>query len=190
MLEAAQANKEEYILESQKKNATILLSMTEEEKETLKHLAKRSGVSVSELVRLTLVHQSIELPKKVDAVSYKIKEPVLRNDSVYVQVSSEEKQAMKQRAESLGCSMSDLIRRSTLEGEIKSVEFDEALLKENYHELAKQGTNLNQLMYWLNSRGMSAYQQEEVDKTINAVQKAVVASIELFKDLKKGMRGI
>ena len=37
--------------------ATILLSMTKIEKEALQNLAKRSNVTVSELVRLALVYR-------------------------------------------------------------------------------------------------------------------------------------
>lgn len=170
-----------------KKNdkATILLSMTKVEKEALKNLAKRSGVSVSELVRLALVYQTIDLPEAPSGKVGTLDAKETRSDSIRVQVTAEEKRALKERADSLGCSMSDLVRRSAIQGKVvQQNEIDIEAVRRMTHELLKQGTNLNQLMYFLNSNGIAAFDPAEVLQVIWNVRDAVRKTMELTEELK------
>ena len=142
--------------------ATILLSMTKIEKEALQNLAKRSNVTVSELVRLALVYQAIDLPEAPlgNVGSLDKEEP--RTNCIQVQVTDSEKLALRERAESLGCSMSDLVRRSAIQGKVvQQNEIDIEAVRRMTHELLKQGTNLNQLMYFLNANGIAAFDPAE-----------------------------
>lgn len=170
--------------EVNKKVATVKLSMTPVEKELLQGIAKRSGVTISELVRLTLIYQSVELPKPYEGPRYKLRTDEPRSEHVRVQVTASERQALHDRAEALGTTVSDLMRRSALNGEIQSVEFDSEAVRKNYHELAKQGTNLNQLMYFLNANGMPAYDREAVLECVRRVHDAARKSADLFDRLQ------
>ena len=160
--------------------ATILLSMTKIEKEALQNLAKRSNVTVSELVRLALVYQAIDLPKAPlgNVGSLDKEEP--RTNCIQVQVTDSEKLALRERAESLGCSMSDLVRRSAIQGKVvQQNEIDIEAVRRMTHELLKQGTNLNQLMYFLNANGIAAFDPAEVQQVIWNVRDAVRKATEL-----------
>ena len=165
--------------------ATILLSMTTVEKEALQNLAKRSGVSVSELVRLVLVYQSIDLPDAPTGAVGDLDKVEPRTNCIQVQLTDNEKYALKERADSLGCSMSDLVRRSAIQGKVvQQSEIDIEAVKAMTHELLKQGTNLNQLMYFLNSNGIAAFDPSEVLQVIWNVRDAVRKTMELTEKLK------
>ena len=165
--------------------ATILLSMTKIEKEALQNLAKRSNVTVSELVRLALVYQAIDLPEAPlgNVGSLDKEEP--RTNCIQVQVTDSEKLALRERAESLGCSMSDLVRRSAIQGKVvQQNEIGIEAVRRMTHELLKQGTNLNQLMYFLNANGIAAFDPAEVQQVIWNVRDAVRKATELTEMLK------
>lgn len=171
--------------ENEKKSATILLSMTKVEKEALQNLAKRAGCSVSELVRLALVYQAIDLPKAPLGATGRLNPEEARNDSIRVQVTSDEKKALRERAASLGCSMSDLVRRSAIKGEVvKQNDFNIEAINKVRHELRKQGTNLNQLMWFINANGMPAYDSEEVQEAARRVRDAVRLATDLIEQLE------
>lgn len=179
------------------KNATgrvmRCISLMPEENDMLASLAKRCGVSVSQLVREALVYQNIELPRPKDIrvhVNQAFGEK--RNERICVQVTPSEKEAFELKAGSLGCSVSDLVRRSALEGEINSIEFDLEKLNRVYYELVRQGTNLNQLMHFLNSRGIKGYNTDETASVLalvrNVAEKtdAIVVEVEDEYHLRKG----
>lgn len=175
----------EAIRKNKRLKATILLSMTKIEKEALQNLAKRSNVTVSELVRLALVYQAIDLPEAPlgNVGSLDKEEP--RTNCIQVQVTDSEKLALRERAESLGCSMSDLVRRSAIQGKVvQQNEIDIEAVRRMTHELLKQGTNLNQLMYFLNANGIAAFDPAEVQQVIWNVRDAVRKATELTEMLK------
>lgn len=107
------------------KNATVKLSMTSLEKELLQGIAARAGVSISELVRLVIVYQTIELPEPPSGTLGSINRIDDRSELLQVHLTASEKQAIKERAQSLGCSMSDLVRRTAITGKVvKQNDFD------------------------------------------------------------------
>ena len=149
------------------KNATVKLSMTSLEKELLQGIAARAGVSISELVRLVIVYQTIELPEPPSGELGKINKLDERCEQIRIQLTASEKQAIKERAQSLGCSMSDLVRRTAITGKVvKQNDFDIEAVNKMTHELLKEGTNLNQLMYFLNRNGIGGYDASEVKGTM------------------------
>lgn len=171
--------------EEEKKSATILLSMTKVEKEALQNLAKRAGCSVSELVRLALVYQAIDLPKAPIGKTGDLSKIDQRTTYIQVQLSTDEKKALRERAASLGCSMSDLVRRSAIKGEVvKQNDFNIEAINKVRHELRKQGTNLNQLMWFINANGMPAYDSEEVQEAARRVRDAVRLATDLIEQLE------
>lgn len=159
--------------------------MSPVEKEALQNLAKRSGVSISEMVRLALIYQTIELPNppigkvgEVDRMDEK------RKPCLQVCLTDAEKQALRNRAESLGCTMSDLVRRSAISGKVvKQNDFNIEEIRKVKHELLKQGTNLNQLMYFLNRNGIGAFDSSEVKQTMWSVRDAVRKAEDLIDKL-------
>lgn len=168
--------------------ATVLLSMTQIEKEALKGLAKRSGVSVSELVRLALVYQAIDLPPMPEGRTAELNNVGKRSRYIQVAVTPDERQSLRLRAESLGCSVSDLVRRTAIEGKVvKQNEINVTEVRRVYHELMKQGTNLNQLMYFLNANGIGAFDKDEVLQTIQRVRKTARDAEEVLAMLKSAM---
>ncbi len=174
--------------DEEKKNAIQQISMTKLEKEILQNMAKRAGCTVSELVRQVLVYQSIELPEVPLGETGTLTPSEVRDDSIRVQVSSDEKRALKERAESLGCSMSDLVRRSAIQGEVvKQNDLNIEAINKIRHELRKQGTNLNQLMYFINANGMAAYDSEEVQEAARCVRDAVRRTSSFIEELEEGL---
>lgn len=172
-----------------RKNATIKISMTAIEKKALVGLAHRAGVSVSELVRLALVYQTIDLPKASEGRTAKLSKDEKRTEYVHVQLTIGEKQALRLRADSLGCSMSDLVRRSAIEGKVVTQnEINIAEVRRVYHELMKQGTNLNQLMYFINANGMAAYGDgDEVREVLQRVRTAANDAMQVLEELKNNL---
>lgn len=79
------------------------------------------------------------------------------------------KKAIEQRAAALGISASELVRRSAIYGKIESFNFDIAEVEKLHHELLKEGTNLNQLMYFVNAQGLPAYNEKAVFRTLEKV---------------------
>lgn len=169
-----------------RKNATIKISMTTMEKEALVGLARRAGVSVSELVRLALVYQAIDLPEMPKGCVAKLNDKDRRTTYIHVQLTPDEKQSLRLRAKSLGCSMSDLVRRSAIEGKIiKQNEINITEVRRVYYELRKHGTNLNQLMYFINLNGMAAYDDgREVMEVLQLVRSATNEAMAVLEDLR------
>ena len=148
-------------------------------------MAADNSLTVSELVRLALVYQAIDLPEAPlgNVGSLDKEEP--RTNCIQVQVTDSEKLALRERAESLGCSMSDLVRRSAIQGKVvQQNEIDIEAVRRMTHELLKQGTNLNQLMYFLNANGIAAFDPAEVQQVIWNVRDAVRKATELTEMLK------
>lgn len=92
-----------------------------------------------------------------------------RDVSFHVMLTAPEKMAIEQRAAVLGVSVSELVRRSAIYGKIESFNFDIAEVEKLHHELLKEGTNLNQLMYFVNAQGLPAYNEKAVFRTLEKV---------------------
>lgn len=168
------------------KNATVKLSMTPLEKELLQGIAARAGVSISELVRLVIVYQTIELPEPPSGTLGSINRFDDRSELLQVQLTASEKQAVKERAQSLGCSMSDLVRRTAITGKVvKQNDFDIEAVNKMTHELLKEGTNLNQLMYFLNRNGIGGYDASEVKGTMWKLRDTLRKADMLIDEMKE-----
>ena len=165
---------------SEKVEATLTLG----EKETLQQLCDEAGCTEAELIRSVLISRSISLDdletgKKIERVKNKAlqkqerKHASKKSDergetivekrgvSFHVMLTASEKKEIEQRAEAIGVSVSELVRRSAIYGKIESFYFDIAEVEKLHHELLKEGTNLNQLMYFVNAQGLPAYKRKE-----------------------------
>lgn len=100
-------------------------------------------------------------------------------------LTAPEKKAIGQRAEALGISASELVRRSAIYGKIESFNFDIAEVEKLHHELLKEGTNLNQLMYFVNAQGLPAYNEKAVFRTLEKVYQNARKVDRFIEELEK-----
>lgn len=163
------------------RNEFVKARVSPEEKEIYQQLCEQAGCTEAELIRSVLIHREIsldDLDDEMQVLSRKKKalhkqqedyrraqasretdesgEPISEKRSIPVQVmlTAPEKKAIEQRAAALGISVSELVRRSAIYGKIESFNFDIAEVEKLHHELLKEGTNLNQLMYFVNAQGL------------------------------------
>ena len=108
-----------------------------------------------------------------------------RNSYLRVMLTAPEKKAIEQRAEALGISVSELVRRSAIYGRIESFNFDIAEVEKLHHELLKEGTNLNQLMYFVNAQGLPAYNEKAVFRTLEKVYQNARKVDRFIEELEK-----
>ena len=83
--------------------------------------------------------------------------------------SPEEKKKIESNADSLDMTVSSYARRVLLKGKVEKIDVDRASIDKVYHELLKEGTNLNQLMYFVNAQGLPAYNEKAVFRTLEKV---------------------
>lgn len=115
----------------------------------------------AELIRYNLIHRSESLDNLVskndDGGRSKKLQPVSgdsdekRSKVIYVKVTDGEHEAIRKRADILGATVSAYARRVMLAGKIEKIDFDKSQVAKIYHELYREGTNLNQLMYFVNA---------------------------------------
>lgn len=160
-----------------KRPYTVKATLTSEEYETLSALADKAGMTKAELIRYALVHRSDDLvisknddsgrSKKLQTVSGDLHET--RSKTIYVKVTDGEHEAIRKQADALGATVSAYARRVMLTGKIEKIDFDMAQVAKIYHELYREGTNLNQLMYFVNAQGLPAYNEKAVFRTLEKV---------------------
>lgn len=175
------------------RNEFVKARVSPEEKEIYQRLCEQAGCTEAELIRSVLIHREIsldDLDDEMQVLSRKKKalhkqqedyrraqasrktdergEPISEKRSIPFQVmlTATEKKAIEQRAAALGISASELVRRSAIYGKIESFNFDIAEVEKLHHELLKEGTNLNQLMYFVNAQGLPAYNEKAVFRTL------------------------
>ncbi len=86
----------------------------------------------------------------------------------------------------MGCSMSDLVRRTAITGKVvKQNDFDIEAVNKMTHELLKEGTNLNQLMYFLNRNGIGGYDASEVKGTMWKLRDTLRKADMLIDEMKE-----
>ena len=100
-------------------------------------------------------------------------------------LTAPEKKAIEQRAAALGISASELVRRGAIYGKIESFNFDIAEVEKLHHELLKEGTNLNQLMYFVNAQGLPAYNEKAVFRTLEKVYQNARKVDRFIEELEK-----
>lgn len=138
-----------------RRSEKVEATLTPGEKETLQQLCDEVGCTEAELIRSVLISRSISLddletgkktervknktlqkqgrkhaPEKTDERGEAIAENAEKRDvSFHVMLTASEKKAIEQRAEALGISVSELVRRSAIYGKIES--FNLALLDQD-----------------------------------------------------------
>lgn len=163
-----------------KRPHTVKATLTSEEYETFSALADKAGMTKAELIRYALSHRSESLDdlvisknddggrsKKLQPVSGDLHET--RSKAIYVKVTDGEHEAIRRRADVLGATVSAYARRVMLAGKIEKIDFDMSQVAKIYHELYREGTNLNQLMYFVNAQGLPANNEKAVFRTLEKV---------------------
>ena len=191
-----------------RRSEKVEATLTAEEKEILQRLCDEAGCTEAELIRSVLISRSISLDdleagKKIERVKNKALQKQERKHtpkktgecgeaiaekrdvSFHVMLTASEKKAIEQRAEALGISVSELVRRSAIYGKIESFNFDIAEVEKLHHELLKEGTNLNQLMYFVNAHGLPAYNEKAVFRTLEKVYQNARKVDRFIEELEK-----
>lgn len=163
-----------------KRPHTVKATLTSEEYETFSALADKAGMTKAELIRYALSHRSESLDnlvisknddggrsKKLQPVSGDLHET--RSKAIYVKVTDGEHEAIRRRADVLGATVSAYARCVMLAGKIEKIDFDMSQVAKIYHELYREGTNLNQLMYFVHAQGLPAYNEKAVFRTLEKV---------------------
>ena len=163
-----------------KRPHTVKATLTSEEYETLSALAEKAGMTKAELIRYALIHRresldDLIISKNDDGGRSKKLQPVSddsdekRSKVIYVKVTDDEHEAIRKRADVLGATVSAYARRVMLAGKIEKIDFDMSQVANIYRELYREGTNLNQLMYFVNAQGLPAYNEKAVFRTLEKV---------------------
>lgn len=144
------------------RNEFVKARVSQEEKEIYQQLCEQAGCTEAELIRSVLIHREIsldDLDDEMQVLDRKKKalhkqqedyrraqasretdergEPISEKRCIPFQVmlTAPEKKAIGQRAEALGISASELVRRSAIYGKIESFSFDIAEVEKLHHEL-------------------------------------------------------
>ena len=106
---------------------------------------------------------------------------------VEVRMTESEKEALKQKAAKNGMTVSEYARTLLVNSDDATIRvIDTEPLRKAAHELAKQGTNLNQFMKFLNTYGAMAFDQDEakavLEKEVSAFSEITEALAALRKE--------
>ena len=90
-----------------------------------------------------------------------------RETAVLIRLSEREKKTLKRKAANYGMTVSDYVRTLLINSDDATIKvIDTEPLKKAAHELAKQGTNLNQFMKFLNTYGAKVLDPEEAKRVL------------------------
>lgn len=90
-----------------------------------------------------------------------------RETAVLIRLSEREKRTLKRKAANYGMTVSDYARALLINSDDATIKvIDTEPLKKAAHELAKQGTNLNQFMKFLNTYGVKVFDPEEAKRVL------------------------
>ena len=104
-----------------------------------------------------------------------------RETAVLIRLSEREKRTLKRKAANCGMTVSDYARTLLINSDDATIKvIDTEPLKKAAHELAKQGTNLNQFMKFLNTYGVNVFDPEEAKLVL---QKEVSSFSEIMEAL-------
>lgn len=145
---------------------TVKASLSDVEKKAIAAIAKRHEMSEAELIRFVLCNAD---DLDIDFGLAEIADQKSRTDDIHVRVSPEEKRKIESNADFLDMTVSAYARRVLLKGKVEKIDVDRASIGKVYHELLKEGTNLNQLMYFVNAQGLPAYNEKAVFRTLEKV---------------------
>lgn len=162
-----------------KRPHTVKATLTSEEFEAFSDLAEKAGMTKAELIRYALVHRSeslddLVLSKNDDGRRSTKLQPSAdsyekRSKVIYVKVTDGEHEAIRKQADALGTTVSAYARRVMLTGKIEMIDCDMSQVAKIYRELYREGTNLNQLMHFVNAQGLPAYNEKSVFRTLEKV---------------------
>ena len=90
-----------------------------------------------------------------------------RETAVLIRLSEREKRTLKRKAAKYSMTVSDYARTLLINSDDATIKvIDTEPLKKAAHELAKQGTNLNQFMKFLNTYGAKVFDPEEAKRVL------------------------
>ena len=90
-----------------------------------------------------------------------------RETAVLIRLSEREKRTLKRKAANYGMTVSEYARTLLIHSDDVTIKvIDTEPLKKTAHELAKQGTNLNQFMKFLNTYGAKVFDPEEAKRVL------------------------
>lgn len=90
-----------------------------------------------------------------------------RETAVLIRLSEREKRTLKRKVANYGMTVSDYARTLLINSDDATIKvIDTQPLKKAAHELAKQGTNLNQFMKFLNTYGVKVFDPEEAKRVL------------------------
>ena len=91
-----------------------------------------------------------------------------RNTAILIRLTEQERKVLKRKAAEIGMSVSDYVRTLAIHSDDASIRvIDTEPLKKAAHELAKQGTNLNQFMKFLNTYGINVFDAEDAKRVLD-----------------------
>ena len=113
-----------------------------------------------------------------------------KTERFYIRMSRTEKQRLMRRAEHYHMTASDLARTLLLQSDDGFIRIvDITPFKNALYELTKQGTNLNQLMKFLNTHGAGSYDFYKTRRTLRkeaeTFERIANALISLRKEMAK-----
>ena len=118
-----------------------------------------------------------------------------RETAVLIRLSEREKRTLKRKAANYGMTVSDYARTLLINSDDATIKvIDTEPLKKTAHELAKQGTNLNQFMKFLNTYGIKVFDAGEaqrvlaVDKRHLIQRHSVLASPNMYSNDRSASR--
>ena len=90
-----------------------------------------------------------------------------RETAVLIRLSEREKRTLKRKAANYGMTVSEYARTLLIHSDDVTIKvIDTEPLKKAAHELAKQGTNLNQFMKLLNTYGVKVFDPDEAKRVL------------------------
>lgn len=108
-----------------------------------------------------------------------------RSHQVNFRVTEDEYKALCEKAKRHGMSVAKYIREMLIHASDKPTPtIDVTPLLSIDHELKKQGTNLNQLMYFLNANGIKDYNETEVRRVLGLKGEAYLKVANAIGDLR------
>ena len=103
---------------------------------------------------------------------------------VEVRMTEHEKEALKRKAANYGMTVSDYARTLLINSDDATIKvIDTEPLKKTAHELAKQGTNLNQFMKFLNTYGIKVFDAGEA-------QRVLAREVETFMEVAEALAAL
>ena len=104
-----------------------------------------------------------------------------RETAVLIRLSEREKRTLKRKAAKNGMTVSEYARTLLANSDDATIRvIDTEPLRKAAHELAKQGTNLNQFMKFLNTYGVKVFDPAEAKRVL---EKEVSAFAEIMESL-------